>query len=66
MEQGIEYGSVQANLPISETLSTIVNTFAIFARMLSLQKNILVVEQDLAPEKQLAILKRILLNYLRA
>lgn len=66
VEQGIEDGSVQADLPISETLSTIVNTFGIFARKLSLQKNILVVEPDLAPEKQLAILKRILLNYLRA
>lgn len=66
VEQGIEDGSVQADLPISETLSTIVNTFGIFARKLSLQKNILVVEPDFAPEKQLAILKRILLNYLRA
>lgn len=65
VEQGIEDGSVQADLPISETLSTIVNTFGIFARKLSLQKNILVVEPDLAPEKQLAILKRILLSYLQ-
>ncbi|MBY0164585.1 TetR/AcrR family transcriptional regulator [Cytobacillus firmus] len=66
VEQGIEDGSVQADLPIAETLTTIVNTFGIFARKLSLQKNILVVEPDLAPEKQLAILKHILLNYLRA
>lgn len=64
--QGIEDGSVQADLPIAETLTTIVNTFGIFARKLSLQKNILVVEPDLSPEKQLAILKHILLNYLRA
>lgn len=66
VEQGIEDGSVQADLPIAETLTTIVNTFGIFARKLSLQKNILVVEPDLSPEKQLAILKHILLNYLRA
>ncbi|ACX62661.1 TetR/AcrR family transcriptional regulator [Paenibacillus sp. Y412MC10] len=66
VEQGIEDGSVQADLPIAETLTTIVNTFGIFARKLSLQKNILVVEPDLAQEKQLAILKHILLNYLRA
>lgn len=65
VEQGIQDGSIQADLPISETLSTIINTFGIFARKLSLQKNILVVEPDLAPEKQLAILKHILLNYLR-
>lgn len=65
VEQGIQDGSIQADLPISATLSTIMNTFGIFARKLSLQKNILVVEPDLPPEDQLVILKQILLNYLR-
>lgn len=65
IEQGIQDGSIRSDLPIQKTLSTIVNTFGIFARKLSLLKNILVVEPDLVPEEQLAILKHILMSYLK-
>ncbi|WP_040951794.1 TetR/AcrR family transcriptional regulator [Gorillibacterium massiliense] len=64
IQQGIQDGSVRPDLPIEKTLTTIMNTFGILARKLSLQKNILVVEPDLNPEEQLAILKHILLSYL--
>ncbi|KKC48582.1 TetR family transcriptional regulator [Paenibacillus sp. D9] len=65
IEQGKQDGSIRADLPIQDTLRTVMNTFGIFARKLSLQKNILVIEQDLDPAEQLQILKHILLSYLK-
>jgi AcrR family transcriptional regulator len=66
IQEGIEDGSIRSDLPIQDTLTTIINAFSIFAKKLSLQKNILVVEPDLEPEAQLAILKHILLSYLKS
>ncbi|MFX3635977.1 MAG: TetR/AcrR family transcriptional regulator [Candidatus Pristimantibacillus sp.] len=66
IQQGQHDGSIRTDLPIENTLTTIMNTFGIFARKLSLQKNILVVEPDLVPEEQLVILKHILLSYLKS
>ncbi|EFM10017.1 transcriptional regulator, TetR family [Paenibacillus curdlanolyticus YK9] len=63
--QGVQDGSIRPDLPIPETLTTVMNTFSMFARKLSLQKNILLFEQDVPPENQLAILKQILMSYLR-
>lgn len=65
IQEGIQDGSMRSDIPIQDTLTTIINAFNIFARKLSLQKNILVVEQDLVPEDQLAILKQIFINYLK-
>ncbi|MEW9701813.1 TetR/AcrR family transcriptional regulator [Paenibacillus sp. SI8] len=65
IEQGVQDGSIRPGLPIQETLVTFINTFSIFARKLSLQKNILLLEQDLPAENQLAILKMTLIEYLR-
>lgn len=65
VQQGMQDGSVRPDLPVQETLITVINTFAIFARKLSLQKNILLVEQDLPAENQLAILRRIFVGYIR-
>lgn len=64
IEQGMKDHSIRSDFPIPETLTTVINTFGIFSRKLSLQKNILTLEPDLAPERQLVILKHILLNYL--
>ncbi|MGU3472018.1 TetR/AcrR family transcriptional regulator [Paenibacillus sp. D51F] len=65
VEQGKQDGSIRSDLSIPETLSTVMNTFALLARKLSLQKSILVVEQDLDPAEQLQILKHIFLSYLK-
>jgi TetR/AcrR family transcriptional regulator, cholesterol catabolism regulator len=65
IEQGIHDGSIRPDLSIRETLITVINTFSIFARKLSLQKNILLVEQDLPQENQLTILKQIFMDYLK-
>lgn len=66
IEQGVTDGSIRSDIPIHETLTTIINAFSTFSRKLSLQKNILVVEPDLIPEKQLSLLKNILVGYLRS
>ncbi len=65
VEQGVRDGSVRPDLDVRETLITLVNAFSIFARKLSLQKNILIVEQDMPAEDQLVILKRMFIGYLR-
>ncbi len=65
VKQGKQDGSIRTDLSIPETMSTVMNTFALLARKLSLQKNILVVEQDLDPAEQLQILKHIFLGYLK-
>ncbi|MBP1990531.1 TetR/AcrR family transcriptional regulator [Paenibacillus eucommiae] len=66
IQNGIEDGSIRSDLPIRETLTTIVNTFGLFSKKLSLQKNILLLESDLESDHQLAILKKILIDYLKA
>ncbi|WP_409343590.1 TetR/AcrR family transcriptional regulator [Paenibacillus sp. MBLB4367] len=66
IQDGMQDGSLRSDLPVNEILTTLVNTFGLFARKLSLQKNILLLESDLEPERQLAILKKILLDYVKA
>ncbi|RJX37221.1 TetR/AcrR family transcriptional regulator [Paenibacillus pinisoli] len=66
IQDGQEDGSLRSDISVRETLTTVINAFAIFSRKLSLQRNILRLELDLEPEKQLTVLKHILLDYLKA
>ncbi|QMV41940.1 TetR/AcrR family transcriptional regulator [Cohnella cholangitidis] len=66
IEQGIADGSVRSDLSIPETLTTVINVFGIFSRKLSLHNNILTFVSDLESDQQLAILKKIVLEYLKA
>ncbi|OAS16767.1 TetR/AcrR family transcriptional regulator [Paenibacillus oryzisoli] len=66
IQNGLEDGSIRSDLPVKETLTTIINTFGLFSKKLSLQKNILLLESDLDNEEQLTILKHILIDYLKA
>jgi AcrR family transcriptional regulator len=66
IQNGIEDGSIRSDLPVKETLTTLINTFGLFSKKLSLQKNILLLESDLETDHQLAILKKIFMNYLKA
>lgn len=66
IQDGIQDGSLRPDLPVRETLTTVVNTFGLFSRKLSLQQNILMLESDLEPGHQLAILKKILIEHLKA
>ncbi|MFF2889422.1 TetR/AcrR family transcriptional regulator [Paenibacillus sp. NPDC057967] len=66
IQDGQEDGSLRGDISVRETLTTVINAFAMFSRKLSLQRNILRLESDLEPEKQLAVLKHILMDYLKA
>ncbi|WP_239615626.1 TetR/AcrR family transcriptional regulator [Cohnella mopanensis] len=66
IEDGISDGSIRSDLPIPETLTTVINVCGIFSRKLSLHNNILTFVSDLESDQQLAILKKIMLEYLRA
>ncbi|XID91316.1 TetR/AcrR family transcriptional regulator [Paenibacillaceae bacterium WGS1546] len=66
VREGIADCSIRADLPIADALTTVINVFGIFSRKLSLQNNILTFFSDLESERQLAILKKIMLDYLRS
>jgi len=65
IEDGLRDGSIRSDINIKETLITLVNAGATFSRKLTLQKSIFFIELDLEPEKQAALLKKIILDYLR-
>lgn len=65
IKQGLEDNSIRSDINIEESLITLINTFATFARKLSIHKSIFFIELDLEPEKQLEILKKIIMDYLR-
>ncbi|MEQ2525784.1 TetR/AcrR family transcriptional regulator [Bacillaceae bacterium CLA-AA-H227] len=64
IEEGITDGTIRSDINIKETLITLINTVGLFARKLSIQKSILFIHLDLEPERQLEILKNIVLEYL--
>jgi len=66
VEQGRKDGSIRTDLPYRETLSTLVNAFGIFSKKLSLQSSIVMLETDMDADSQMAILKHVFLEYLRA
>lgn len=66
IQNGVEDGSIRAGLPVKETLITLMNSFALFSRKLTMKKNILLLESDLDSDKQLALLKQIFLDHLKA
>ena len=65
IQEGQRDGSIRSDVPVAETLTTIINVFGIFSRKLSLQNNILTFVSDLEAERQLEILQRMILDYLR-
>lgn len=66
IQNGVEDGSIRADLPVKETLITLMNSFALFSRKLTMKKNILLLESDLDSDKQLELLKQIFLEHLKA
>ncbi|MBY3618987.1 TetR/AcrR family transcriptional regulator [Acinetobacter sp. CUI P1] len=66
IQNGVEDGSIRAGLPVKETLITLMNSFALFSRKLTMKKNILLLESDLDSDKQLELLKQIFLEHLKA
>ncbi|WP_152393625.1 TetR/AcrR family transcriptional regulator [Paenibacillus guangzhouensis] len=66
VKDGINDGSLRADLPLEETLATVMHAFGLFAKKLSLQNSIPMLESDIDPDRQLLILKRVLLDYLKS
>ncbi|MFF2481087.1 TetR/AcrR family transcriptional regulator [Paenibacillus sp. NPDC058071] len=66
IEAGIKDGSIRSDIAVYETLTTVVNNYAIFAKKLSQQRSIMQLEPDVEADRQLALMKRILLDYLKA
>ncbi|MUT66505.1 TetR/AcrR family transcriptional regulator [Paenibacillus sp. NEAU-GSW1] len=66
IQDGMRDGSIRTDLDVRDVLTTVMNTFGLFSKNLSLQQNIPLLESDLESDKQLAILKRILLDYVQA
>lgn len=60
----IQDGTIRADIDIEQSLITLINAFVTFAKKLSIQKSIVFIELDVAPEKQLKLLKRVILDYL--
>lgn len=65
IEEGLKDGSIRPDIEIKESLITLINTFATFARKLAIHRSIFFIELDIEPEKQLAHLKKIILDYLK-
>lgn len=65
IKQAITDGSIRTDIDIEQSLVTLINTFGTFARKLSIQKDMVFIELDLEPEKQLELLKKIILDYLK-
>ncbi|MFD0696946.1 hypothetical protein ACFQZT_23025 [Paenibacillus sp. GCM10027628] len=65
-EQGVYDGSIRSGISVQEILSAIANNFGTYAKKLSAQRNVLLPQMEMEPERQLRILKQIFLQYLQA
>ncbi|MGQ4665378.1 TetR/AcrR family transcriptional regulator [Metabacillus halosaccharovorans] len=65
IEDGISDGSLRTDIPIKETIITIINTYGTFGNNVLLKTPITYIEEDFKPEIQLRILKDILLSYVK-
>ncbi|MEC0368837.1 TetR/AcrR family transcriptional regulator [Paenibacillus chibensis] len=61
----IDDGSIRSDIPVHETLATLVNALGIFSKKLSLQSHIVMFEADPDMLVQLTIVKEIFLEYLK-
>ncbi|GIO29451.1 TetR family transcriptional regulator [Paenibacillus albilobatus] len=66
LKDGVNDGSLRSDLPLEETIATVTNAFGQFAKKLSLQNSIPMLQPNIEPVKQLEILKSMILSYLKA
>ncbi|WP_144513402.1 TetR/AcrR family transcriptional regulator [Bacillus sp. FJAT-22090] len=66
VEEGMQDGSIRSDNSIKDVLAAVINAFGLFSRKLSLFKRIPFLNDDLAPSDQLAIIKKIFMDYIRA
>ncbi|MDQ6420612.1 TetR/AcrR family transcriptional regulator [Paenibacillus sp. LHD-117] len=65
IEEGTKDGSLRGDLPIQDVLITLVNAFGQFASKLAFHKNVLMLPSDVEPERQLSLVKEMMLDYIR-
>jgi AcrR family transcriptional regulator len=65
VEDGKSDGSLRTDIPIKETVITLINTYGTFGNNVLLKSPITYKEEDFSPEVQLKILKDILLSYVK-
>jgi len=66
IEEGEKDGSLRSDLPAEEMLITLVNAFGLFASKLAYQKNVLMLPSDVEPEKQLLLVKEMMMAFIKA
>lgn len=65
VEDGGTDGSIRTDIPVKETLITIINAYGTFGNNIALKTPISYLEEDIAPRNQQRILKDMLLAYIR-
>ncbi|QAY66667.1 TetR/AcrR family transcriptional regulator [Paenibacillus protaetiae] len=65
VEAGITDGSIRADIPVKETVITIINAYGTFCNNIALKSPISYLEEDIATPNQQRILKQMLLSYIR-
>lgn len=64
IEEGKKDSSIRKDIDIDASLITLINTFATFAKKLTVQKSVFFIELDMEPEIQLEVLRKIIIEYL--
>lgn len=65
IEDGAKDGSINGAIPIKPLIITVINSYASFTNNVALKSSISYLDQDIQPEIQQQVLKKILLDYCR-
>lgn len=65
VDEGKVDGSMRTDIPIKESLITIINAYGTFGNNITLKSSISYLEDDIAPHIQQRVLKDMLLSYIR-
>ncbi|MDE4085970.1 TetR/AcrR family transcriptional regulator [Planococcus maritimus] len=66
IQDGQQDGSINGSIPAKPLIVTIINSYSSFTNNVALKSSISYVDQDIQPETQQQVLKKILLDYCRA
>lgn len=66
IQDGQQDGSINSSIPAKPLIVTIINSYSSFTNNVALKSSISYLDQDIQPETQQKVLKKILLDYCRA
>ena len=66
IQDGQEDGSINSSIPAKPLIVTIINSYSSFTNNVALKSSISYLDQDIQPETQQQVLKKVLLDYCRA